>query len=808
MAASLQLYVTGLLSVESSPAALTSFFACYKALNATHSILDKWGPKEVSRAIFHNQLKGPRARQSGNYITVKGNHAKFYKSKRTRCVRCATARISSKIASSNTPMCHKCSVPQPVASNGGATPTAASSVAAPVSAAAAPTAGRTTPAVARPVKTRHRHSKTCDLCGGSKNSAAHRRTDKHKRNVAAASGTATTKQSVPDETATTKQSVPDETAAAAQSEPDETAATAQSEPDNTAATKQSEPDDTAATKQSEPDETAPNETAAAAATSALDSGDDRRKHPWGRDCKWPAGRAPINITGKNQFAIKIRANGKAHEVRCLRVDGIPNFLAKDACVMMGSDLCHRGHPNPKNIRTKLPYNDDLGTIMTRQRAGLSVRQTSSSDEVLYKQSRSHLYLSLRGFLIYVVRTKMRSTVSVDLTRWASDVLASVLETGYYVQPDGEKLPLLLRAIREGADNIACVDPSAEQARVMRTMPPPPITQEAQLDDDTVTIRHMCRMNNQKDLSGLRTEFLRQSTGTMEKQAPVFLMITGAITSLVNAVKAGKFRHYDYMQTMNVLEKVIDTVRDNTVPSFVANMRDVIVRGVRGRFESLPRKFFTAAMTGQLCVRAGKPFLTNEPKPNYNPENDLSEPKSEVNDDFVAAVVNDVSGDSNVVYLDADTGNTTKRLCAARVAVGRLHVPNPDPNICQVLASKYGIQAHAQSLGDFAMTTATGGAKIGAFWADFCGGSRKYLPEVGKLLASGMLHMDQPVVAAVTFHINETRSTHVDDLLTTLDNTERLFKDSGWCCTRNKTKRYKNGPGQLTMVYLRYSLRRA
>lgn len=158
-------------------------------------------------------------------------------------------------------------------------------------------------------------------------------------------------------------------------------------------------------------------------------------HPYLWDSKgnWPIGEPPLEVNEKNTQVLKLIAGGNSHNVECIEHNHRPYFLASHVCRMLGADLRPDGLPKSPQIRHKLLEPHDLGAIrVIRKKGGRNTRR---------------LFFSTQGLLLYVIKTKVRSLVSRDLTRWVLHVMSIVSQTGYYRQQSGDGLPTIINAIR-------------------------------------------------------------------------------------------------------------------------------------------------------------------------------------------------------------------------------------------------------------------------------------------------------------------------------------------------------------------------
>ena len=136
--------------------------------------------------------------------------------------------------------------------------------------------------------------------------------------------------------------------------------------------------------------------------------------------------------------LKLIAGGNTHDVECIEPNRLPYFLASHVCRMLGADLRPDGLPKSPQIRHKLLEPYDLGAIrVVRKKGGRNTRR---------------LFFSTQGLLLYVIKTKVRSPVSRDLTRWVLHVTSVVSKTGYY-RHSGEELPTIIDAIRSCTANV-------------------------------------------------------------------------------------------------------------------------------------------------------------------------------------------------------------------------------------------------------------------------------------------------------------------------------------------------------------------
>ena len=158
-------------------------------------------------------------------------------------------------------------------------------------------------------------------------------------------------------------------------------------------------------------------------------------HPYLWDSKgnWPHGALPLEVNSKNCQVLKLIAGGNTHDVECIEHNRLLYFLASHVCRMLGADLRPDGLPKSPQIRHKLLEPHDLGAIrVIRKKGGRNTRR---------------LFFSTQGLLLYVIKTKVRSLVSRDLTRWVLHVTSIVSQTGYYRQQSGDGLPTIINAIR-------------------------------------------------------------------------------------------------------------------------------------------------------------------------------------------------------------------------------------------------------------------------------------------------------------------------------------------------------------------------
>jgi hypothetical protein len=537
---------------------------------------------------------------------------------------------------------------------------------------------------------------------------------------------------------------------------------------------------------------APSEEAAAPAAAS------RRVFPWNSDGSWPEGKPAVAINSSNFNLLRFTADGEERALDCVTIDDNLYVAAQPVCEMMDCDLTH-GRPKSDKIRAKMTDADDIGQIRTVRRGDRTARRNTW-------EKRYRLYFTLPGLMVYVMRTKPDTQLSKDLTRWAKRVMISVYRDNHYLQPDNERLPILLHAARHRRDPQDSLGNSVQITReiVRRGMPPPPATQYKNASEHLSALMKMCNLKK-NDLAPIVRKFLEEASGA---ECPAYLKrIEKALTDLAESVNT------DARLTGALLD-TLECINSNSVGTMITRLYKVCVTGVRSKITKLHRPFFKAAMNGTLEVRDNKPFLTlDAAKPDYNPENDEAPPKVECNEDFGGAAVQATrSGGGAVVTLDAATGNTTRRLKDAGVDAAAIHVPNPDANVGHVLQSAHpGTRVHTQTLGRFARSAHAvlrDGEKIVAAWADFTGGSRMFLPEAEALLESGTLREDAPVAFAVTFNTNDSKNKNVKSEMETFIDVMDMFKRTNWNADMKHRLSYRNSAGQMPMLYLRFELTRA
>ena len=441
-------FVAGFTTMDGlGDASAASFCAHYKARYPSHGIVEKWGESEIMRAVFYSHTKGHRKRQPGkNYIVVKGNSAVFYRIKRARCVRCGVSRITSAVANSDKPICTKCLPAAAPMSTTSMEPM-------PSTTPGMPTSGKCPPARPTGSKTVRKNTILCHLCR-TPASRRHFLTKKHRRNE---EKHRRNEEKSREPMASEFVVMPSMIVAFVVSEP---AVVPVSEPDlpselASEPARPSEPD-----LPSEPVEIPPPATPPIRRRSSIKFVPDvmcspklllvstapkeptsmrcpkaGEPHPylWDGKGNWPVAEPPLEINETNSQVLKLLAGEKSHDVECIEHNHRPYFLASHVCRMLGADLRPDGLPKSPQIRKKLLEPYDLGAIrVIRKKGGRNTRR---------------LFFSTQGLLLYVIKTKVRSLVSRDLTRWVLHVTSIVSQTGYYKQQSGDGLPTIINAIR-------------------------------------------------------------------------------------------------------------------------------------------------------------------------------------------------------------------------------------------------------------------------------------------------------------------------------------------------------------------------
>lgn len=145
--------------------------------------------------------------------------------------------------------------------------------------------------------------------------------------------------------------------------------------------------------------------------------------PWGRNGKWPKNRPPVHIDGLNRHYKYIEADGSKYQIECVTVDKERYFYARDVCHMLRADIAHN-QPNSTQIRQKLLIDADLGILRTSH----SRRVGNTGQQIVLNR----LFFTFNGLMLYVIKTKPKSQVSKDLTKWVLNIIKSVYETGHHV----------------------------------------------------------------------------------------------------------------------------------------------------------------------------------------------------------------------------------------------------------------------------------------------------------------------------------------------------------------------------------------